>query len=108
MAQSCTSDDISWVSHSIHSLGRVLVPDLADLLRDLFGPLPFRPVTIAPTHLAWDDGCIPKLAAGIYEERDFSQERMGVLADALEEAGLTDQEVLEHLRGEGPHCRGCW
>jgi hypothetical protein len=77
----------------------------ADLLRDIFSP--FRDPVILPAVLAWDGGCAVKLAAGIYEERDFSHERMGVLADALEEAGLTDEEVLRHLRGSGQHCRGC-
>jgi hypothetical protein len=31
-----------------------------------------------------------------------------VLADALEEAGCTDQTILGHLRGPVPHVRGCW
>jgi hypothetical protein len=79
------------------------------LLRDIFGPLPFRPLPpIALQVLAWNDGCVVNLATSIYEERAFSQERVGVLADALEEAGVTDEEVLGHLRGSGPHCRGCW
>jgi predicted DNA-binding WGR domain protein len=34
--------------------------------------------------------------------------RLAVLADALEEAGCTDAGLLEHLRGPGPHVRGCW
>jgi hypothetical protein len=34
--------------------------------------------------------------------------RLGVLADALEEAGLTDADLLRHLRGPGPHVRGCF
>jgi hypothetical protein len=81
----------------------------AGVLRDLFGPLPFRPVTIAPAVLAWDDGCVVKLASSIYEERDFSPEGMRVLADALEEAGMTDAEVLGHCREQGAvHARGCW
>jgi hypothetical protein len=91
----------------IPQIACAVVPQ-ADLLRDLFGPLPFRPVTLPPSVLAWNDGCVVKLAAGIYQDRDFSSERMGVLADALEEAGLTDEVVLEHLRGPGPHVRGCW
>lgn len=80
----------------------------AGLLRDIFGPLPFRAVAIPAAVLAWNDGCIPTLASGIYEERTFTAERMSVLADAMEEAGVTDEEVLGHLRGSGPHCRGCW
>jgi hypothetical protein len=31
-----------------------------------------------------------------------------VLADALEEVGCTDAGLLGHLRGPGPHVRGCW
>ena len=34
--------------------------------------------------------------------------RLGVLSDALEEAGCTDEAILSHLRGPGPHVRGCW
>jgi hypothetical protein len=29
-------------------------------------------------------------------------------ADAVEGAGCTDAELLGHLRGLGPHVRGCW
>jgi hypothetical protein len=82
----------------------------AAALRDVFGPLPFRPLPpLASSVLAWSSGCIVTLAAGIYEERDFSEERMGVLADALEEAGVTDEEVLGHCRTpKALHLRGCW
>jgi hypothetical protein len=45
------------------------------------------------------------LATAIYDERAF--ERTPILADALEEAGLADSAVLEHLRTAGPHARGC-
>jgi hypothetical protein len=31
-----------------------------------------------------------------------------VLADALEDEGVTDADVLAHLRGGGEHARGCW
>jgi hypothetical protein len=30
------------------------------------------------------------------------------LADALENAGCTDQTILDHLRGPAPQLRGCW
>jgi hypothetical protein len=58
--------------------------------------------------LAWGGGTVVKLAAGVYEEWVFTPGRMGVLADAAEEAGVTDADVLAHLRGPGPHVRGCW
>jgi hypothetical protein len=77
----------------------------ADLLRDLIGN-PFRGVSVEPGWLGWDGGIVVKLAQAIYEERAF--ERMPVLADALEEAGCTDTDILDHLRHPGPHARGCW
>jgi hypothetical protein len=77
----------------------------AGLLRDLFGNL-FRPVIIAPAILQWNDRTIPKLAETIYRDRAF--EGLPILADALEEAGCQDVDILAHCRGPGPHTRGCW
>jgi hypothetical protein len=34
--------------------------------------------------------------------------RLAVLADALEESGCTDADLLGHLRSPGLHVRGCW
>jgi hypothetical protein len=84
----------------------------AFVLRDCFGNL-FRPVALVPAWLAWIDGTVPKLAQAAYDERALPSghldlSRLAVLADALEEAGCTDPEVLAHLRGSGPHVRGCW
>jgi hypothetical protein len=81
----------------------------AALLRDLLGPLPFRPLpSIAAGVLRWNGGCIVNLATAIYSRREFTPERMGVLADTLEEAGCTDQDILGHLREPGAvHVRGC-
>jgi hypothetical protein len=77
----------------------------ADLVRDVIGN-PFRPVTLNPAWLAWNDGTNPKLAQAIYDERAF--DRLPILADALEEAGCTDADILCHCRGPGPHVRACW
>jgi hypothetical protein len=80
---------------------------LCHLLRDVFGPLAFRPVSLAPALLAWNGGTVPRLAQAIYDERAF--ERLPVLADALEEAGGNSQEILSHCRQAGEaHVRGCW
>jgi hypothetical protein len=82
---------------------------ICNLLRDLFGPLPFRTPAFDPGWLAWNDECVKKLATTTYDGREFTSERMGVLADALEEAGCSNEELLHHLRQQDQvHCRGCW
>jgi len=75
----------------------------AQLLRDIFGPLPFRSIALDPS---WLTSTVTSLATAIYQERAF--DRLAILADALEDSGCTNQEVLGHLRGGGDHCRGCW
>jgi len=68
---------------------------------------PPRPVTIDPCWLAWRDGVIPALARAIHDEQDF--ERLPILADALEDAGCTDEELLAHCRRQpAVHHRDCW
>jgi hypothetical protein len=75
----------------------------AALLRELVGRLPFRPVPIDP---AWLTPAVIALAQGIYNERAF--DRLPALADALEEAGCDNADILDHCRGPGPHVLGCW
>ena len=64
--------------------------------------------------MTWHSGLIVKLATAIYEEPSLPEGhldslRLGVLADAMEEAGVTDQDILGHLRQQGAvHVRGCW
>ncbi len=77
----------------------------ASLLRDIFGNL-FRPVFLDPAWLTWKDSTIRKLAQAVYANR--AVDRLRVLADALEDAGCSDAGLLGHLRGPGPHVRGCW
>lgn len=74
----------------------------AILIRCVFGN-PFRLVAFDPH---WRSEIVVALATGIYAERAF--DRMPILADALEEAGCDDADVLAHCRGLGPHVRGCW
>ena len=76
------------------------------LIRDILGPLPFRPVAVPPSVLAWEDGTVVRLAQAVYSGRRFAD--LPILADVLEEAGCTDRDILSHLRGPGPHVRGCW
>jgi hypothetical protein len=78
----------------------------AHLLRCVFGPLPFRTVAVDRSWLAWNDGTVVKLAQGIYDEGAF--DRLPILADALEDAGCDVEDILTHLRSEGPHVLGCW
>jgi hypothetical protein len=76
------------------------------LVRDVFGN-PFRPkLSVAPHVLAWGGGVVPKLARAVYDERRFAD--LPILADALEEAGCADADVLAHCRAGGEHARGCW
>jgi hypothetical protein len=103
---------------------------LSDLLRDIVGN-PFRPVAFDPN---WLTTTIVAIARGIYESRDFSP--MPLLADALQDAGCENEDILNHCRSArnfspmpvslkakiqganedylngsrfaGPHVRGCW
>jgi hypothetical protein len=84
----------------------------ADLLRDMLA-YPFRsPPPLDPAWLAWGGGTVKRLAEAAYEERQLpsghlDRARLAVLADALEESGCGDAGLLSHLRGPGPHVRGC-
>ncbi|MBL8794378.1 MAG: hypothetical protein JNM56_10770 [Planctomycetia bacterium] len=72
------------------------------ILRDIFGN-PFRPVVCDP---AWRTATVVSLAIAIYDERAF--DRLPILADALEDAGCTNADMLKHCRAPGEHVRGCW
>jgi hypothetical protein len=76
---------------------------LAHLLRDIFGN-PFRPVTFHPE---WRTSTVVALANQMYESRDFSA--MPILADALQDAGCDNEDILNHCRDpKATHVRGCW
>jgi hypothetical protein len=109
-------EDVNWSSPegSARSVAgytaEVLGPDepahQCRLLRDVIGnPFRRRP-PLPPAVLAWNKGTVTKLARGIYDEGAF--DRLPVLADALLDAGCDDEEPMGHLRGPGPHVRGCW
>ncbi len=89
--------------------GGWLPPDRAELavqaafLRDIFGN-PFRPpVAFAPE---WRTDTAVSLAKQMYESREFSA--MPILADALQDAGCDNEDILDHCRQPGIHVRGCW
>jgi hypothetical protein len=75
---------------------------LGQLIRDVFGN-PLRPLVFDP---AWRTGSLVKLGRAIYQERTF--DGLPILADALEDAGCHDADILGHCRQPGEHVRGCW
>ena len=75
------------------------------LLRCLVGN-PFRPVRPHPFWLAWHGGTVVRLAEQVYHGRRTGD--LPVLADALEEAGCADPDILAHCRSGAEHARGCW
>src|SRR5262249_37759649 len=70
----------------------------AELVRDVFGN-PFRHVTVNASWLTTYEGRVTKLAKGIYSQRGF--DRLPILADALEDAGCDNADLLAHCRGPG-------
>jgi hypothetical protein len=76
---------------------------------DVFGN-PFRPAALEP---AWRTVSVIGLAQAAYDERrlpegTLEQVRLTVLADALEEQGCDNPDILDHCRQPGEHVRGCW
>ena len=65
-----------------------------------------RASAIEPAWMVWNWDTVPTLAKLIRAERKF--ELLPILADALEEAGCTDAEMLDHLRAGLPHTDNCW
>jgi hypothetical protein len=71
-------------------------------LRDIIGN-PFRPVTF---DINWRTSTVIALARSVYESRGYGP--MPLLADALQDAGCENEEILNHCRSADPHVRGCW
>jgi hypothetical protein len=46
------------------------------------------------------------MAQVIYDDRAF--DHLPIVADALEEAGCDNQDILDHCRSTNEHVRGCW
>jgi hypothetical protein len=75
---------------------------LSEVVRDIFGN-PYRPVAFSPS---WRTSTAVALARQMYDSRDFGA--MPILADALQDAGCEDENLLGHCRRPVPHVRGCW
>jgi hypothetical protein len=76
--------------------------DLCHIFRCVCGN-PFRHVTLDSE---WLTSTVRSLGEGINRERAF--DRMPILADALQDAGCENVEVLKHCRQSSEHVRGCW
>ncbi len=77
-------------------------PDKHPLTADILGDPDFS-MALEP---AWRTDTVMALARVIYEQRQFGD--MPILADALEEAGCTNRDLLDHCRDGLEHYRGCW
>jgi len=73
------------------------------MIHDVFHRRMFRPITFLPE---WRTSTVLALAQGIYDERAFDS--MPILADALQDAGCSNEDILNHCRSETVHTRGCW
>jgi hypothetical protein len=87
------------------ALARAGAPDPCELLRELFGN-PFRAPALPAGWRRFQGGLIAQLAQDVYAGQKWAD--LPVLADALEEAGCADPDVLGHCRGPAAHRRGCW
>jgi hypothetical protein len=79
------------------------------LIVDLHGN-PLWPVALDPL---WRTDDVVRIAQAADDNRllpsgEIEPARLAVLVDALQEAGCTEASLLDHLRGPGPHVRGCW
>jgi hypothetical protein len=75
---------------------------LCDRLRDIVGN-PHRSHAIASS---WRTPAVMRLSSEILADRAF--DRMPILANALDDAGCTDEEMLAHCRDPRDHVLGCW
>jgi hypothetical protein len=84
------------------------------LLRDVFATVGAEVApSVDPQWLAWDGVVVAGLAQSAYDRWHqpsglLDNNRLAVLADALEEAGCSDAILLDHLRSGREHVRGCF
>ena len=114
---------VTWVPELVAAIAgrrRLVQADcrrqLCDLIREVAGN-PFRSWQPVPDFLGGglvqpDGRTVPvsSAARGLAEgiAADLGFDRLPILADALEESGVTDAELLAHCRQPGGHVRGCW
>jgi hypothetical protein len=77
----------------------------AALVRDVLGNPFKKPKPKAKP--AWRTDTVMTLARQMYVSEEFSA--MPILADALQDAGCDNEDMLSHCRDvTQPHVRGCW
>jgi hypothetical protein len=67
---------------------------------------PLGEVRIDTAWLDWNDGTVLRIARGIVESGSYCD--LPILADALTDAGCTDDRILQHLYAKMEHSRRCW
>lgn len=104
---------VSWARREVNQATQAKI---CDLFREVVGN-PFRERAVVRPDWVQGGGGVTgwmtrvsetarAVAVGIQADRAY--DRMPILADALEDEGCADHELLAHLRGSGPHVRGCW
>jgi hypothetical protein len=97
-----TLDAVARDNQNPHETLERLDAILCQLARDIFGPYQH-----VPFDREWRTDTAVAIARGMYDSRDFSV--MPILADALQDAGCYNDEILNHCRDAGvTHHRGCW
>jgi hypothetical protein len=100
LARRCIAETAeSWPMSGLADVSDELV---VSLLREFF-PNPFVPLDWNPD---WFTTTVRDLARHIDTARAFDS--MPILADALQDAGCADEQILTHCRTDHPHARGCW
>ncbi len=99
---------VDLISRSLCSVLKLLAADGVTCHRvpgfvDVFDDIEPHSVTCCPV---WRTDPVVHLARQMYSERAFGA--MPVLADALQDAGCDNEDILNHCRGPATHVRGCW
>jgi hypothetical protein len=89
----------------VEPIRRLASLDAVELIREFFGN-PFRPSMLDPNWLRGKKNLIRRMAEVVYRKRCFRN--LPLLADALEEAGCREADILTHCRAPVEHVRGCW
>lgn len=76
-----------------------------DFFRDVVR-CPAQPVHFQQAWLRSNGALVRRMAERMYAAEDFAD--LPILADALEDAGCTSSEILDHCREPRRHVRGCW